>query len=127
MATSPRRRQPNVQGGRPHRYEVALSAEQNTELVEQAEALGVTVPHLLVSTTLGSEAVADRIRFMELAGFRRQLNTVETILADEVGLVSQAVQNPNAGRWDTPAWDGVCKDIAVRNQKLGEALRGLRR
>jgi hypothetical protein len=106
---------------------VALSAEQNAELAKQAAALGVTVPHLLVSTTLGSEAVADRVRFMALTGFRRQLNTVETLLTDEVEMVSEAARNQSAGRWDAPAWDGLRKDIAARNQKLGEALKGRQR
>lgn len=52
-ARARRERQPNVAGGRPHRCVVKLSDAEQAELAARAEAASLTVPRLLVETTLG--------------------------------------------------------------------------
>jgi hypothetical protein len=53
---SERRRRANVTGGRHARHEVKVSAEEEGRLLRLALAQGVTIPRLLVETTLASEA-----------------------------------------------------------------------
>lgn len=54
-ARARRERQSNVAGGRPHTVKVKLSDEEQATLQDRAEAAGMTVPRLLVETTLGGE------------------------------------------------------------------------
>lgn len=50
-----RRRQANARGGRSHRHEVKVSAEEESRLVALAEAQGVTVARLLVESAMSGE------------------------------------------------------------------------
>ncbi|WP_280264650.1 MobC family plasmid mobilization relaxosome protein [Nocardia wallacei] len=51
-AQAARERQANVAGGRPHRTVVKLSDDEKARLTARAEAASLTVPRLLVETTL---------------------------------------------------------------------------
>lgn len=50
-----RRRRANARGGRSHRHEVKVSAEEEARLVALAEAQGVTVARLLVESAMAGE------------------------------------------------------------------------
>lgn len=55
-ARARRERQANVPGGRPHRHSVKLSDAEQATLTARAEEAGMTVPRLLVETTLDGES-----------------------------------------------------------------------
>ena len=58
-----RKRQPNAAGGRSVRREVKLTVEQNLALQVMADEIGVSVPRLLVESTLSQsrgETAAER-------------------------------------------------------------------
>ena len=50
-----RRRRANARGGRPHRHEVKVTAEEESRLTELAAEQGVTVPRLLVESAMSGE------------------------------------------------------------------------
>ena len=52
---SGRRRRANARGGRSHRHEVKVTAEEEARLVALAEAQGVTVARLLVESAMSGE------------------------------------------------------------------------
>ena len=70
-----RRRRANARGGRSHRHEVKVSAEEEARLVALAEAQGVTVPRLLVESALagpvGETASERRVLITELFAVHR--------------------------------------------------------
>jgi hypothetical protein len=72
------RRQANVKGGRVVRYDVRVSEEQAEVLTTRALTEGVTVPKLLVDTTLGTPPVNDKATLRELASVRRIQSGVAT-------------------------------------------------
>ena len=50
-----RRRRANARGGRSHRHEVKVTAEEEARLLALAEAQGVTVARLLVESAMAGE------------------------------------------------------------------------
>lgn len=52
---SSRRRRANARGGRSHRHEVKVTAEEEAQLVALAQEQGVTVPRLLVESAMAGE------------------------------------------------------------------------
>lgn len=81
-----RRRRENAPGGRQHDHRVKVTPEEEGALRVRADALGVTIPRLLVESALagGAEAVRDqqaedqfrREMRVELARLRRGLGAV---------------------------------------------------
>ena len=51
-----RRRRANVEGGRVHRHDVKVSAEEQGALLLRANAKGISSPRLLVEAALADEA-----------------------------------------------------------------------
>lgn len=78
-----RERRANVPGGRPGRHKVTTSPEEEAQLLLLAGELRVTVPRLLVESTLSRDGVlpAERKQLMvDLFAVRRQLSGVATNL-----------------------------------------------
>jgi hypothetical protein len=74
-----RKRRENVEGGRRHSHRVLVSPEEEGQLLRMANAQGVTVPRLLVESTLaaGAETPTERRAAMaELFAQRRLLTNV---------------------------------------------------
>src|SRR3954462_88165 len=71
-----RRRRANVAGGRQHSHRVLVTPEEEAQLVQLAERERVSVPRLLIETTLarGGETPTERRHAMTaLFGLRRSL------------------------------------------------------
>ena len=95
-----RQRQQRVSGGRPHRHNIRLSDEQQTLIATAAEAAGMSVPNLLVETTLTALAsdrqlsVAERrALFGELLAVRRLLKAIGANV-DELAAANTTGQLP---------------------------------
>ena len=74
-----RRRRANVDGGRLHRHEVKVSAEEEAQLCALAEKHRVTIPRLLIEAALseGTENPSERReQFMQLSALQRLVGTV---------------------------------------------------
>ena len=81
------RRQPNVEGGRDHRYVVKVSEKESGLLEQEAKAQGVTVARLMVEMALardGSETFATGLTVTE----KRDITTSLWQLRTLVGKVS---------------------------------------
>lgn len=105
---SERRRRANVTGGRHARHEVKVSAEEEGRLLRLALAQGVTIPRLLVETTLAREAgetVTERRNAIT------KLFELHRLLAAVSNNVNQIAKATNAtGEWQvetTAALDAV--------------------
>ena len=71
-----RRRRANVAGGRHHQHFVKVAPEEEAVLARLAAAQGVTVPRLLIESTLdgvGETPSERRLAMAELFAIRRQL------------------------------------------------------
>lgn len=51
-----RRRRANVEGGRVHRHDVKVSAEEEAALLLRAQAKNISIPRLLVEAALADQA-----------------------------------------------------------------------
>lgn len=75
-----RRRRENVPGGRTHRHEVSVTAEEEGLLLRLAGAQGVTIPRLLVEAATaprpGETATDRRELLVELFGLHRALGAI---------------------------------------------------
>jgi hypothetical protein len=74
-----RRRRANVDGGRMHRHEVKVSAEEEAQLLALAEKHRVTIPRLLIEAALTdtSESPSERRdQFMQLSQLQRLVGSV---------------------------------------------------
>ena len=87
-----RRRRANVAGGRKHAHRVLVTPEEEAVLLAAAEAQGVTVPRLLVETTLagGGETPTQRREAMA------ELFAVRRLLASISNNVNQIARHANA-------------------------------
>lgn len=110
MAGVRRRRLP---GGRPFQHTVRLSRSEQEKVVPAAAAAGVSVPYLLVETTLASLAggagwsVAERRAVaVELSGMWRQFHTIGAG-------VEQLAEHANAGRIPAQASIEGCLGVVV--------------
>ncbi|GIG28064.1 plasmid mobilization protein [Cellulomonas marina] len=75
-----RRRRANAPGGRAHKHEVKVTAEEEAQLLALAAAQGVTIPRLLVEAALAGPAretsTERRNAFVNLFAIRRLLAAV---------------------------------------------------
>ncbi|WP_417221215.1 MobC family plasmid mobilization relaxosome protein [Arthrobacter sp.] len=89
-----RRRRANVEGGRQHFHKVKVTPEEEAQLLQLAEAQGVTIPRLLVESALAagaSETPTERKQvIVELFGVHR-------LLANVSNNVNQLARHANAG------------------------------
>jgi hypothetical protein len=109
-----RRRQAKVKGGRPVKYDVRVSVEQAEQLAARAETEGVTVPKLLVDTTLGTPPVEAKTVLRELAGVRR-------IVAGEAVNINQIAHAANVGGMPEPdELEGIRAALDRQNELLTE-------
>lgn len=119
------RRQEYVKGGRSIEHRVMVTPAQEEALKERAEALGVTIPKLLIDTTLEAPVEDKRAIFLELSGFRRRLDEVHRTIANEAENINAAARTANYdGSWDEEEWEELRKGIAWRNEKLADMFEG---
>jgi hypothetical protein len=76
-----RRRRANAPGGRKHKHEVKVTPEEEGRLLRLALAQRVTIPRLLVETTLASETGENQIAKATNATGQRQAETDATLAA----------------------------------------------
>lgn len=89
-----RRRRANVEGGRQHFHKVKVTPEEEAQLLQLAQAQGVTIPRLLIESALAagaSETPTERKQvIVELFGVHR-------LLANVANNVNQIARHANAG------------------------------
>lgn len=117
-----RKRQPNALGGRSVRRVVKLTVEQDLALQVMAEELGVSVPRLLVESTLSQSRG-------ETAAERRELITSLFIVQRSVAAVgnnlNQIARAANATGEIDPALDALIEHISGSMKSLDEAISSL--
>lgn len=89
-----RRRRANVEGGRQHVHKVKVTPEEEAQLLQLAEAQGVTIPRLLVESALtsgASETPTERKQGLA------ELFAIHTLLARVSNNVNQIARHANAG------------------------------
>jgi len=87
-----RRRRANVEGGRPHRHEVKVSPEEEGILLRLAAEQRVTVPRLLVESTLTARSETPSERRNAMA----ELFALHRLLASISNNVNQMAKATNA-------------------------------
>lgn len=119
------RRQDYVTGGRPIHHRVRVTAEQEAQLKERADALGVTISKLLVDTALDAPVADSRAVFLELAGLRRRVDEVHRCFTNEAENVNAIARFAQVtGKFNAQEWDEVRDGIKNRNRKLDEMVEG---
>lgn len=117
-----RKRQPNALGGRTVRRVVKLTVEQDLALQVMAEELGVSVPRLLVESTLSQSRG-------ETAAERRELITSLFIVQRSVAAVgnnlNEIARAANATGEIDPALDALIEHISGSMKSLDEAISSL--
>ncbi len=109
-----RRRQVKIKGGRVVRYDVRVTPEVHQELQDRANTEGVSIPKLLVDTTLGTPPVEAKTVLRELAGVRR-------IVSGEAVNLNQIAHAANVGNMPEPEeLDAVRAAIERQNELLTE-------
>lgn len=86
-----RRRRANVPGGRQHSHRVLVTPQEEARLVQMAAAQRVTVPRLLIESTLAKEMPARRREAIA------ELFSVRRLLAAVSNNVNQIARHANAG------------------------------
>lgn len=86
-----RRRRANVPGGRHHSHRVLVTPQEEARLVQMAAAQRVTVPRLLIESTLAREMPAHRRDAIA------ELFSVRRLLAAVSNNVNQIARHANAG------------------------------
>ena len=119
-----RRRRANARGGRQHRHEVKVTAEEEARLVALAEAQGVTVPRLLVESAMAGErgetASERRALLVELfavhravAGVANNVNQITRKLHTTDELAAETSQVLRAARATMQRLDAAIDKLAM--------------
>ena len=119
-----RRRRANEAGGRQHRHQVKVTAEEEARLLELAEAQGVTVPRLLVESAMAGErgetASERRALITELfavhravAGVANNVNQITRKLHTTDELAAETSQVLHAARATIQRLDAVIDKLAM--------------
>lgn len=114
-----RRRRANVAGGRPRRHEVKVSAEEEGILLRLAEAQRITIPRLLVESTLAAasgQTITERRELIaELFAIHRLLGAVSNNL-------NQLTRKTHAlGEWQ-PETRATLERVREISARLDEAV-----
>ena len=121
---SRRRRRENAAGGRQHRHQVKVTAQEEARLLELAEAQGVTVPRLLVESAMAGErgetASERRAVITELfavhravAGVANNVNQITRKLHTTDELAAETSQVLRAARATMQRLDAVIDKLAM--------------
>ncbi len=119
-----RRRAANARGGRQHRHEVKVTAEEEARLLALAGEQGVTVPRLLVESALagavGETASERRVLLTELfavhrtvAGVANNVNQIARKLHTTDELAAETSQVLAAARSTMQRIDGVIDRLGM--------------
>ena len=119
-----RRRAANARGGRQHRHEVKVTAEEEARLLALAVEQGVTVPRLLVESALagpvGETASERRVLLTELfavhrtvAGVANNVNQIARKLNTTYELAAETSQVLDAARSTMQRIDGVIDRLGM--------------
>lgn len=125
-----RRRRANVVGGRLHRHDVKVSAEEHGALLVRAKSQGVSVPRLLVESALADaprvSATERRYQFEALLVASRELAAVGNNLNQLVRVANQDRSIPVELRGDVAAVLRRVVDAMNRvEDRLDEAAKSL--
>lgn len=119
-----RRRRANARGGRSHRHEVKVTAEEEARLVALAQEQGVTVARLLVESAMAGEggetASERRVLITELfavhrslAGVANNVNQITRKLHTTDELAAETSQVLRAARATMQRLDAVIDKLAM--------------
>lgn len=119
-----RRRRANVAGGRHHSHEVKVSAEEEARLLALAYEQRVSVPRLLIESTLaggvGETPTRRRAAMSELFGIRRDLAGV----ANNVNQIARAANTDGRMPVGTAA---ALENVRLVVDRIDTAIDGLSR
>ncbi len=117
------RRSPNVAGGRTIRHEVWVSSDEERRLLARSEALGITVPRLLLESALAGSKEASTERRDAMV----ELFAVRRLLAAVSNNVNQIARHANSG--DEFPRDAAGALLAVRRvvARIDVSIEGLAR
>lgn len=117
--SAPPQRQRRLDGGRPHKYTVRLSDEEQRRIEDRARAAGVSVPRMLVEAAVASGVQSTserRALVVELCGARRLVAAAGNHLHELVRVSEAAGQVPSelASTLDATARVIGCLEAAVQ-------------
>lgn len=119
-----RERQANVVGGRPKRFTVKTSPEQTAALERLAGERGMTVPRLLVSTTLRPSAMSalKRDDVTDLLDVVRYLGAI----SNNVNQLAKVANSTNELPEETAATMARVREVAMRMQLALDRMESAR-
>lgn len=118
-----RRRRANVEGGRQHFHKVKVTPEEEAQLLQLAEAQGVTIPRLLVESALSStpgETPTERKQVIA------ELFAVHTLLARVSNNVNQIARHANAGDEFPADAAGTLAYVRKLAFRISDVVEGIR-
>ncbi|QAY65001.1 plasmid mobilization relaxosome protein MobC (plasmid) [Xylanimonas allomyrinae] len=117
-----RRRRANVYGGRQHRHEVKVSPEEEGMLLRLAEAQHVTIPRLLVESTLASAAAETPT---ERRNAMAELFRLHRLLAAVSNNVNQMARATNATGEAQAEMSATLAAVRRTAERIDAAIDGL--
>lgn len=116
-ATEPRaerRRRANAPGGRQHKHEVKVTAEEEGRLLRLALAQRVTIPRLLVETTLASETGETVTERRNAIGKLFELHRLLAAVSNNVNQIAKATNATGQRQPETDATLAAVRRVAER-------------
>lgn len=117
-----RRRRANVPGGRQHKHEVKVSADEESRLKELARAARVTVPALLIDAALSPR---DGLTITERRQLGVEITELRWLMATVANNANQVAKFANT-EGVVPEWiDQVVRDYYAIRPRLNAAVEEL--
>ena len=111
-----RRRRANAPGGRKHKHEVKVTPEEEGRLLRLALAQRVTIPRLLVETTLASETGETVTERRNAIGKLFDLHRLLAAVSNNVNQIAKAVNS--TGGEVPPQTDAVMSALRATVQRV---------
>ena len=109
-----RRRRANAPGGRRHKHEVKVTPEEEGRLLRLALAQRVTIPRLLVETTLASETGETVTERRNAIGKLFELHRLLAAVSNNVNQIAKATNAPGQRQAETDATLAAVRRVAER-------------
>ena len=121
-----RRRRANAPGGRKHKHEVKVTPEEEGRLLRLALAQRVTIPRLLVETTLASETGETVTERRNAIGKLFELHRLLAAVSNNVNQIAKATKATGEWQPETAATLAAVRRTVVRIEDTIDGLSGAR-